>query len=107
AVPQIPHICDKITDVNARWRLEYWFDSSTAIADSKGVGIGYGTAYASTTFAKGVERDSYTQTCETCGNVKEIVPNPFDSNEDYTAQQRPYVTATHNSFVSIALRMGV
>ncbi|MEG3030394.1 MAG: O-antigen ligase family protein, partial [Oscillospiraceae bacterium] len=107
AVPQIPHICDKIADVNARWRLEYWFDSATAIVDSKGLGIGYGTAYASTTFAKGKQTSEYEQTCETCGNVTGFSQSPFDSNNDYTVEQRPYVVATHNSFVSVALRMGV
>src|SRR5699024_1189602 len=34
-------------------------------------------------------------------------PTPFSQNDEYTKEQRPFVTASHNSFVAVAFRQGL
>lgn len=96
ALPQLSIVTDKIAEPNSKWRIDLWADDATAIIDSYGLGIGYGTTYASKQFT---EPQSETDV--------NGLPRPFSANSQYTKEQRPFVTASHNSFVSIGLRMGV
>ena len=102
-LPQVDGMIDRLwaMDVNTGWRLEYWADEATAIADTYGVGIGFGTTYASHEFAE-PQSEMYYDAAE--GVYK---PTPFSQDDEYTKEQRPFVTASHNSFVLVAFRQGM
>lgn len=102
-LPQVDGMIDRLwaLDVNTGWRLEYWADEATAIKDTYGVGIGYGTTYGSYEFTEPQSEMIYNP-------VDDLYePRPFSENGEYTKEQRPFVTACHNSFVSVAFRQGV
>ncbi len=88
-------------DANTGWRLYYWQDEATALWDTRGVGIGFGTTYASQEFSEPQSELLYN---EETGRDE---PRPFSANGEYTKEQRPFVTASHNSFVSVAFRQGI
>ncbi|MDY5007499.1 O-antigen ligase family protein [Candidatus Allofournierella merdipullorum] len=102
-LPQVDGMIDRLwaLDANTGWRLEFWEDEATAIADTYGVGIGYGTTYASYEFAEPQSETFYNPVEGRYGET------PFSQNGEYTKEQRPFVTANHNSFVSVAFRLGI
>lgn len=102
-LPQVDGMVDRLwaLDANTGWRLEFWADEATAIADTYGVGIGYGTTYASFEFTEPQSEMFYNPVDGRYGAT------PFSQNEEYTKEQRPFVTASHNSFVSVAFRLGI
>lgn len=102
-LPQVDGMIDRLwaLDVNTGWRLEYWQDEATAIADTYGMGIGFGTTYASHEFSEPQSKMYYDSV------EKTYKPTPFSQNDEYTKEQRPFVTASHNSFVAVAFRQGL
>lgn len=102
-LPQVDGMIDRLwaLDANTGWRLEFWEDEATAIADTYGVGIGYGTTYASYEFAEPQSETFYNPVDGRYGET------PFSQNGEYTKEQRPFVTASHNSFVAVAFRQGL
>ena len=102
-LPQINGVIDWAwqVDVNTGWRLEYWEDEATAIVDTYGMGIGFGTTYASYEFSEPQSEMIYNTENGFYG------PRPFSQNDEYTKEERPFVTASHNSFVSVAFRQGI
>ena len=52
AVFVVPFFADKITpflDANSAWRIRFWNDELVQLVQSKGIGVGFGTAYATET----------------------------------------------------------
>lgn len=76
-------------DANTSWRLQYWSDELTQLADTYGIGVGYGTSYATQDF------------------IGEAISGPFAATTEYSVAERVYVVGCHNSFVSLAYRLGV
>lgn len=76
-------------DSNTSWRLQYWKDELQQLIATHGVGVGYGTSYATQAF------------------VGDAISGPFAATADYSISERVYVVGCHNSFVSIAFRLGV
>lgn len=76
-------------DANTSWRLQYWGDELRQLFKTLGVGVGFGTSYASQAF------------------IGEAVSGPFAATAEYSVAERVYVVGCHNSFVSIAFRLGV
>lgn len=100
-LPQLPGVWKRIPDVNTTWRLEYWQDEATAIADTRGVGVGFGTTYASKEFSE-------PRSIRTWDEKKHLwLSTTFSSNDEYTKEQRPFVTTSHNSFVAVTFRQGL
>lgn len=101
ALPQIPQLWKRIPDVNTTWRLEYWADETSAVLDSYGIGIGFGTTYASKEFYEPQSIRTYNP------KDQQWSVTPFSESWDYNKAQRPFVTASHNSFVSVTFRQGM
>lgn len=76
-------------DANTSWRMRYWGDELTQLMNSFGLGVGYGTSYATNAF------------------IGEAVSGPFAATAEYTVAERMYVVGCHNSFISIAFRLGI
>ena len=76
-----------IPDRNTRWRMNYWIDEMKNLGNTYGLGVGYGTSYPSIDFA--------------------AVTKDFYAKGQYSKVQRTFVLASHNSFVSVAMRTGV
>ena len=90
-----PFVSEKILsvlDYNTKWRLLYWKDEITQLLNTYGFGVGYGTAYATKGF---VETTAY------------IEEGAFSATDLYTVEQQMFLTASHNSFISIAFRLGI
>jgi hypothetical protein len=106
-LPQIPNISAHISDRNTFFRIECWQDAQQTIADTFGLGIGYGTTYASSEFVhlQPIFHED-TNTWESVASA-ETTWGEYAENAEHGAAEQPYVTANHNSFVSVALRMGV
>lgn len=89
--PILTRVVDGL-DPNSLWRLQYWADEMTLLAKSYGVGLGYGTSYASFDFLAysgfGLEG------------------GPFGANSEYSGLEQAFVTGSHNSMVSITYRLG-
>lgn len=75
-----------IKDDNTRWRLNYWIDEMQNLANTNYLGVGYGTSYPSIAFSK---------------------TTFFYETDMYTAVERTFVLACHNSLVSVAMRTGI
>lgn len=76
-------------DANSIWRAQYWADELGQFTKTFGLGVGYGTSYATASFA---------------GSA---ISGPFAATEQYTAAERLFVVGCHNSFVSLAFRLGI
>lgn len=84
-----------ISDPNTLWRAEFWADEMNLLADSRFLGVGFGTAYCSTDF---IDPTSY----------KPWGPGaPFAATAQYSIYDKVFVTGAHNSFVTVAFRMGL
>ncbi len=81
-----------VGDKHTAWRLRMWKNSVTTLQKTGGLGVGFGTSYPSITFAEESRARGEWQ---------------FAENSIYSAYDRAFVTATHNSFISVAQRMGV
>lgn len=79
-------------DANSSWRMRYWMDEIVQVCNTKFVGVGYGTSYASTNFV---------------GTVGTIVGGPFGATDEYSTIDKLFVTGPHNSFISIFFRLGI
>ena len=92
----MPYFAEKITpyfDYNTSWRLNYWRDELVQLVQSKGIGVGFGTAYATEAFV---------------GDQPSIPGNAFDPiYRQHTVEYLMMTTGPHNSFISVAFRMGV
>lgn len=84
-----------ISDPNTLWRAEFWADEMNLLADSHFLGVGFGTAYCSTDF---IDPASY----KPWGNG-----DPFAATAQYSIYDKVFVTGAHNSFVTVAFRMGL
>lgn len=76
-------------DANTSWRLQYWGDELRQLLKTFGVGVGFGTSYATQSF------------------IGEAVSGPFAATAEYSVMERLYVVGCHNSFVSISFRLGM
>ena len=84
-----------ISDPNTLWRAEFWADEMNLLADSHFLGVGYGTAYCSTEF---IDPAIY----QPWGDG-----DPFVATAQYSIYDKVFVTGAHNSFVTVAFRMGL
>ncbi len=75
-------------DPTVGFRASIWCDEDLAAAASYGMGVGFGTTYASNEL------------------VADYWPE-LSADKEYTAEERPFVTAPHSTFVSVAFRQGV
>lgn len=96
AVFVVPFFADKITpflDANSAWRIRFWNDELVQLVQSKGLGVGFGTSYATKAFV---------------GNQWAIPGSPYNPLfRHHTKEYMMMVTGPHNSFISVAFRMGV
>lgn len=76
-------------DANTAWRAEYWGNELVQLGKTFGLGVGYGTSYASTDF------------------VGEALGGPFAATTEYSATEKLFVVGCHNSFVSLFFRLGI
>lgn len=76
-------------DANTIWRAQYWHDELSQLINSYGLGVGYGTSYATSSF------------------VGSAISGPFAATAGYSATERLFVVGCHNSFVSLAFRLGI
>lgn len=76
-------------DANTAWRAEYWGNELEQLAKTFGLGVGYGTSYASLDF------------------VGEALGGPFAATTEYSATEKLFVVGCHNSFVSLFFRLGI
>lgn len=80
-------------DANSIWRLAYWADEMATLSASFGVGVGFGTSYGSISFLGSA--------------VYGVEGGPFGSDDGFSYLDKIFVTGSHNSFVSIAFRLGI
>ena len=78
-------------DVNTRWRLKIWKEEENILANTNFLGAGYGTSYPSKTYLIGVNERKEWQ---------------YLAQNGYTEYERMFVTAPHNSFMSLTMRTG-
>lgn len=92
ALPVFQELFEEIFDANSFWRLRYWKDELTELARTGFLGVGYGTAYATERFV---------------GLGLEIENGPFAPSSGYSTIEKMFVTGPHNSFISLAFRLGI
>lgn len=90
-LPQIFEEKD-MPDPNSAWRLRIWKEEETILANTHYLGAGYGTSYPSKTYMS---------------EAKERNEVPYMAQDGYTEYERMFVTAPHNSFISLTMRTGV
>ena len=92
----IPFFSEYITphlDANTAWRLKFWNDELVQLVHSKGIGVGFGTSFATTGFV---------------GSQASGLGSPYDSvYRQHTVEYLMMTTGAHNSLISLAFRMGV
>lgn len=91
----LPFAADRFSnvfDANSFWRLRYWADELYQLIMSYFLGVGYGTSFATEHFV---------------GSVSNIVGGPFGATSEYSVMDKLFVTGPHNSFISIAFRLGI
>ena len=76
-------------DANTSWRAEYWGNELVELGKTFGLGVGYGTSYASVDF------------------VGSAVSGPFAATAEYSVAEKLFVVGCHNSFVSLFFRLGI
>lgn len=76
-------------DPNTIWRAQYWGNELDQLRITYGLGVGYGTSYATQDF------------------VGMATGGPFGATAEYTTLEKIYVVGCHNSFVSLAFRLGI
>lgn len=91
-LPIMSGLFTNIFDANSWWRLLYWKDELAQLVQSYGLGVGYGTSYATENFV---------------GNLGSVVSGPFAATAEYSTLDKLFITGPHNSYVSIAFRLGI
>lgn len=91
-LPIMSGLFTNIFDANSWWRLLYWEDELAQLVQSYGLGVGYGTSYATENFV---------------GNLGSVVSGPFAATAEYSTLDKLFITGPHNSYVSIAFRLGI
>lgn len=86
---------ESMLDANSLWRACYWADELNMVAKSSFLGVGFGTSYASADFLNPF-------TYQPWGDG-----DPFVATAQYTIYDKVFVTGPHNSFVSVAFRLGI
>lgn len=76
-------------DANSAWRAKYWGNELVQLRKTYGLGVGYGTSYASLEF------------------VGAALNGPFAATAEYSVAEKLFVVGCHNSFVSLLFRLGV
>ena len=76
-------------DANTTWRAQYWGNELRQLGKTFGLGVGYGTSYASVDF------------------VGAALSGPFAASSEYSATEKLFVVGCHNSFVSLFFRLGI
>lgn len=90
-LPLFDQFFTTVFDANSFWRLSYWKDELTELAKTLFFGVGYGTSYASLSFV---------------GKISSVVGGPFGADYQYTTIDKMFIVGPHNSFISIAFRLG-
>lgn len=90
-LPQVMDAKDA-PDANTAWRLKIWKEEEKILANTHYLGAGYGTSYPSKTYLEGVNERRESQ---------------YMAQNGYTQYERMFVTAPHNSFMSLTMRTGV
>lgn len=81
-----------LLDANSAWRFSYWRDELIQFMKTLGIGVGFGTSYATLGFV---------------GDLGTIVGGPFGATSEYTVLDQLFVTGPHNSYISVLFRLGV
>lgn len=96
AVFVIPFFANQIAphlDANSAWRINFWNDELVQLVQSKGIGVGFGTSYATEAFV---------------GNQPLMRGSPYYAKgRGHTLEYLMMATGPHNSLISVAFRMGV
>ena len=80
------------SDHNMSWRVRTWNDSENVLERTYFFGAGFGTSYQSMTYVdESINRMEWQ----------------YNANSEYSRDERKFVTGPHNSFVSLAMRMGI
>lgn len=79
-------------DPNSSWRARFWADEFQQVINTALIGNGYGTTYSTPRFVGDIENISY---------------GPFAPDEQYNTIDKMFVTASHNSYVSLFFRLGI
>lgn len=90
-LPQVMNEKDTF-DGNMGWRLRIWKEEEKILSNTHYLGAGYGTSYPSKTYAREAVLRREGQ---------------FLADDGYSEYERMFVTAPHNSFVSLTMRTGV
>lgn len=91
-LPFFMPLFEKIFDANTFWRLKYWNDELYQVIQSKLLGVGYGTSYATENFV---------------GRVGSVIGGPFGASNEYSALDKLFVVGPHNSYIAILFRLGL
>lgn len=75
-------------DVNALWRLQYWINDIRVFFKSYGIGVGYGTAYATTSL------------------FSEIYNPKVFIRDGYTMEEALFIITQHSSLINMFYRLG-
>lgn len=84
-----------VSDPNTLWRAQFWSDELKMLAESRFLGVGYGTAYCSTDF---IDAATYLPWGD---------GDPFVATAHYSVYDKVFVTGAHSSFITVAFRLGV
>lgn len=84
-----------ISDPNTVWRAQFWQDELKMLAESHYLGVGFGTAFCSTDF---IDAATYIPWGD---------GDPFVATAQYSIYDKVFVTGAHNSFVTVAFRLGI
>ena len=90
-LPQVINEKD-VSDDSVSWRLRIWKEEEKILSNTHYIGAGYGTSYPSKTYAREAVLRKEGQ---------------YRAEDGYTEYERMFVTAPHNSFMSLTMRTGV
>lgn len=86
---------ETILDANSLWRTRFWADELNMLVESHFMGVGFGTSYASSNFLNPFTYQPWGE------------GDPFVATAQYSIYDKVFVTGPHNSFVSVAFRLGL
>lgn len=81
-------------DANSLWRLFYWMNDFESLRKTHGIGVGFGTAYATTDLLRAIE------------NTPKLNNHMF-IRDGHTMETALFITAQHSSLVNMFYRLGV
>lgn len=83
---------NKFSDVNMAWRARTWKDQENVLFNTYMLGAGYGSSYPSKTYSEeSIQRGE----------------NQYNAGDGYTQEERVFVSAPHNSFMSLTAKTGI